>query len=118
MQDDKVNCPEVAAFAIQDKQLVKAHLKDIKRLQREDAFLHEIKKNMNDRGLNSRDRLVSRYFKNYKMVNSRLVYTTGNNRTVLAVPNSLSEKLIHYVHQEIGHGGSYKTISAMKARYF
>lgn len=118
VQEEKVACPEVAAFAVDGKRLIKTHLENLEQLQDQDEFLGEVIEHLKGETRKTPTRRVTRYLKNYKLEDRTLYYKTGNNGTVLAIPSGLSEDLVKLVHQEIGHAGGLKTGQALKSRYF
>lgn len=118
VQDEKVNCPEVAAFDIVGKHKTRVQLREIIHNQHQDMFLREIIHLLDRRSLTTENKVVNRYLRHYRLEEGKLYYTTGRNRTVLAIPDNMTQDLIDFVHQEIGHGGGYKTLAAVKDRYF
>lgn len=118
VQEDKKTCPEIAAFAVKSRQHIRKHLENISELQKQDAFLGEIFGYLRKGKFGPPTKDVSRHLKNYKKIGKTLYYTTGLNKTVLAVPQELTEELIKMIHLEIGHGGIFKTGTAMGDRYY
>lgn len=118
VQEEKNTCPEIAAFAVKSRQQIRKYLENIIELQKQDAFLGEIYGYLRNKKFGPPTKDVNRYLKNYKKIGKTLYYTTGQNKTVLAVPKELTEELIKMIHLEIGHGGMFKTGSAMGDRYY
>ena len=118
VQEEKVVCPEIAAFKVKEKQAVQTRLANIKQLQDQDEFLGEISKTKGRGHFGPNTMKVNRYIKNYKLQDNVLYYTGWKGKTLLAIPYGLAEDLIKFVHLELGHGGGFKTGAALRDRYF
>ena len=115
---DRVIHPEVALFTVKRNREIVEGLRNIKSKQRQDEFLTAISKRIFS-GKKDRDPLVERLHQRYCFVRGVLYYKSDTNEeSLLALPESLVNEVVKYFHEELGHFGTYKVLTALKGRVY
>lgn len=113
-QGEDKSSPVIAAFTVTGTALLRKKLKKLTLLQQTDHFCQKVSASHLGSGKNSS--LADNFLQYNGILLRRNNVKDRNYRVVL--PQSLTEEIISYYHQEMGHFGAGKVLSVVRAIFF